>query len=81
MEGENSEFMWLQVTKIDDKLIHGLLDNNPVALKEAKHGTDVHISIDDVDDWLYSTGPGKEDVKGGYTLRVFDELAQAEPKK
>lgn len=81
MEGENSEFMWLHVTKIDDKLVHGLLDNNPVALKEVKHGADIHIPIADVDDWLYTTGPGKDDVKGGFTLRVFDDLTQAESKK
>lgn len=80
-EGENSEFMWLHVTEIDDKLVHGLLDNNPVALKEAKHGADIHIPVAEVDDWIYSTGPGKDNVKGGFTLRVLDELAVAEPKK
>jgi hypothetical protein len=40
---------------------------------------DLHIPIADVDDWLYSTGAGK-DTQGGYTLRLFDELAQARQK-
>ena len=80
VEGENSEYLWLRVIDIDDKLVHGVLDNDPVALKTAKHGSDIHIPVADVDDWLYSTGPGKDDVKGGYTLRRFDELADASPK-
>ncbi|MES2595783.1 MAG: DUF2314 domain-containing protein [Verrucomicrobiota bacterium] len=81
VEGENSEFLWLKVIDIDDKLVHGVLDNDPVALTKTKHGADVHIEVSDVDDWLYGTDTGKDDVKGGYTLRLFDDLAKASPKK
>ena len=79
-EGDQSEFLWLQVTDIDDTIVHGILDNDPADLKKIARGIDLHIPIVDVDDWLYSTGKGKADVKGGYTLRVFDELVQAQPK-
>lgn len=79
MEGDNGEYMWLQVTSIDDKLVHGLLDSDPTTLKKVKRGADLHIPIADVDDWLYSKG--KDDTHGGYTLRLFEKLAQAKEKK
>ena len=81
LEGDNAEYLWLQVTDIDDTLIHGKLDNDPTDLKKIARGADLHIPIADVDDWLYSTGTGKEDFKGGYTLRLFDQLAQDGQKK
>ena len=79
-EGDQSEYLWLQVTDIDDTLVHGKLDNDPSDLKKVTLGADLHIPIADVDDWLYSSGKGKADVKGGYTLRLFDEIVQAQPK-
>lgn len=79
IEGEASEYVWLQITDIDDTQVHGKLDSDPETLTKAKRGADLHIPIADVDDWLYSTGTGK-DTQGGYTLRLFDELAQARQK-
>ncbi|MHB1082957.1 MAG: DUF2314 domain-containing protein [Prosthecobacter sp.] len=79
IEGEASEYVWLQITDIDDTQVHGKLDSDPESLTKAKRGADLHIAIADVDDWLYSTGAGK-DTQGGYTLRLFDELAQAKQK-
>ena len=78
VEGGNGEFLWLQVTSIDDTLVHGKLDSDPETLKKVKRGAELHIPIAEVDDWLYSSG--KNDTHGGYTLRLFDELAQAKPK-
>ena len=83
LEGDKGEYLWLQVSDIDDKLVHGKLDNDPATLKKIARGADLHIPIDEVDDWLYSTGSGKdassgkEEVKGGFTLRLFDQLAKA----
>ena len=83
LEGDKGEYLWLQVSDIDDKLVHGKLDNDPATLKKVARGADLHIPIDEVDDWLYSTGSGKdassgkEEVKGGFTLRLFDQLAKA----
>ncbi len=79
LEGDKGEYLWLRVTDIDDTLIHGRLDNDPADLKKVVRGADLHIPIAEVDDWLYTTGAGNEDTKGGYTLRVFDEIAQAKP--
>jgi uncharacterized protein YegJ (DUF2314 family) len=79
LEGASVEYMWLQVTSIDDKLVHGKLDSDPETLKKVKRGAELHIPIDEVDDWLYSTSKGES--HGGYTLRLFDALTQAKAKK
>ena len=79
LEGANVEYMWLQVTSIDDTLVHGKLDSDPETLKKVKRGAELHMPIADVDDWLFSTGKGES--HGGYTLRLFDALAQAKAKK
>ena len=81
LEDSNGEYLWLQVTEIDDHLVHGVLDNDPELLKKIVRGADLHIAIADVDDWLYTTGSGKGEPVGGFTLRLFDQLAQAALKK
>lgn len=87
LEGDKGEYLWLQVSDMDDKLVHGKLDNDPETLKKVARGADLHIPIAEVDDWLYSTIPakgesaGKEEIKGGFTLRLFDQLAQAKNQK
>ena len=87
LEGDKGEYLWLQVSDIDDKLVHGKLDNDPADLKKVARGADLHIAIEDVDDWLYSTsatkegGSGKEELKGGFTLRLFDQIAKAKRQK
>ncbi len=84
LEGDKGEYLWLQVSDIDDKVVHGKLDNDPESLKKVARGQDLHIPIEEVDDWLYSTRSGKdgkEEIKGGFTLRLFDQLAEAKRQK
>ena len=87
LEGEKGEYLWLQVTDIDDKVVHGKVDNDPATLKKVARGADLHIPIAEVDDWLYNTAPAKgensakEESKGGYTLRVFDQLAKSKRRE
>lgn len=87
VEGDKSEYLWLQVSDIDDKEIHGTIDNDPAALKKVAIGADLHIPIAEVDDWLYSItankdgSPDKEEIKGGFTLRLFEQLAKAKNPK
>ena len=38
LKGDNGEYLWLPVTDIDDKLVHGKLDNDPASLKKVKRG-------------------------------------------
>lgn len=73
-EGEKAEYLWLSVTNIDGERVHGTLANAPVDLKGLKLGQDLHIKIDEVDDWLY-VGPDKQP-KGGFTQKALAEAAQ-----
>ncbi|HWL93709.1 MAG TPA: DUF2314 domain-containing protein [Phycisphaerae bacterium] len=70
VEGDNVEYLWLNVTSIDDSHVHGTLANAPVDLEGFKLGQEVHIIIDDVGDWIY-IGPDKEP-KGAFTHRVLE---------
>jgi uncharacterized protein YegJ (DUF2314 family) len=65
-EGENVEYMWVNVTSIDGGTIRGTLDNEPVGLKGLKVGQEVELKVADVDDWLYIGSDNKP--VGGYTL-------------
>jgi uncharacterized protein YegJ (DUF2314 family) len=65
-EGENVEYMWINVTSIDGDTVRGTLDNEPVGLKGVKAGQAVEIKVADVDDWLYIGSDNKP--VGGYTL-------------
>ena len=64
LEGDKGEYLWLQVSDIDDKLVHGKLDNDPATLKKVARGADLHIPIDEVDDWLYSIASAKGENSG-----------------
>ena len=83
LEGDKGEYLWLQVTDVDDKVVHGKVDNDPTMLKKVVRGADLHIPIAEVDDWLYNNAPAKGESaakvesKGGYTLRVFDQIAKS----
>ncbi len=77
-EGDNAEFLWLIVDSIDDMKVHGQLDNQPSTVMNLKMGQDLHIPVADVDDWIYLNKEKKP--VGGFTIKVFDQLAQPKPK-
>lgn len=69
VEGDDSEYMWLSVTSIDKNNVHGTLDNAPVALTKLKIGQDLHVNINEVDDWIYI---GTDNVPvGGFTKEAL----------
>lgn len=74
-EGENAEYMWLRVSAIDGEAVHGTLDNEPAQLSNLHLGQDLHIKLDDVDDWAY-IGRDKKP-RGGFTIKALDQIAQA----
>jgi uncharacterized protein YegJ (DUF2314 family) len=74
IEGEQSEYMWLTVTELDEHAVHGMLANEPEKLSGLKMGQDLHIPIDDVDDWLY-IGTDKQ-VRGDFTRKALEEAAK-----
>lgn len=69
------EFMWLQVTGIENDMIYGILDNDPISIKKVKSGSKVRIPCQELNDWAYSEG---ERLVGGFTWEV---LGAKPPKK
>ena len=66
--------MWLSVTTIDGEQVHGMLDNEPTVVTGFKMGQDLHIKVEDMDDWLY-LDPDKNSV-GGFTIKALEKTAQ-----
>lgn len=77
-EGDETEYIWLTVEAIDEEKVHGQLDSEPDTITNLKTGQDLHIKIDDVDDYIYLTAEKKP--VGGFTILVFDNQAQTPAK-
>ncbi len=73
VEGDDAEYMWLTVDAIDETKVHGRLDNEPATLTKLKMGQDLHITLADVDDWIYLNSE-KQPV-GGFTRKVLSQAA------
>ena len=73
-EGDDAEYMWLTVDAIDEAKVHGRLDNEPATLTKLKLGQDLHITLADVDDWIYLNSE-KQPV-GGFTSKVLSQATE-----
>jgi uncharacterized protein YegJ (DUF2314 family) len=71
--GDNTEFIWLEVTAIEGDRIYGTLANEPGDLGPLKLGSRVSVSVSDLNDWCYVDSTG--DLKGGFTVAVVMEAA------
>jgi uncharacterized protein YegJ (DUF2314 family) len=67
-DGPATEFMWLSVTSIENRLILGELDNDPVNVKNVRSGSRVRIPDTEVNDWLICD---QENMLGGFTIEVL----------
>jgi len=68
-EGKKREYMWVTVDSIEDDTIYGVLINDPHELMNVYRGSDVVISHDRLNDWIFP-GTGGDPV-GGFTLEVL----------
>ncbi len=68
-DGENSEFMWVQVTFADDQRIEGILVNEPHELDHVHCGQAVTVDIEKLNDWIFPDENG--DMVGGFTLDII----------
>lgn len=71
--GENTEYIWLTVTAIENGVIYGQLGNDPVNLGNLRCNDRVRVNVDSLNDWLYTTDDGYE---GGFTVKVLAEIAR-----
>ncbi|MEM7782305.1 MAG: DUF2314 domain-containing protein [Planctomycetota bacterium] len=73
--GDNTEFIWINVTAVENGIIYGELANEPVDLGNLQLGSRVRTKVDDLNDWAYFDG---DQSKGLFTLQV---LADAQKRK
>jgi uncharacterized protein YegJ (DUF2314 family) len=67
-DGEQSEFMWVSVQRIDGDQITGRLENSPASLTNVKEGDTVTVSLNDLNDWLCEIDG---ETVGGFTMKVM----------
>jgi len=65
---DHQEFMWVQVLDIEEDRIIGVLDNDPVYVKNLRAGDRVISQPDDVIDWIFK---GDDDLVGNFTGPVI----------
>ena len=75
---ENKEFMWVEVTSLDDEFVTGKLANDPVWVKDLKLGSKVKRKISEIADWMYIKDG---DIVGGYSVKVLLKRQEEEQAK
>jgi uncharacterized protein YegJ (DUF2314 family) len=78
-EGDARENMWVTGLRLEDGVLHGTLDNEPVLLRAVKAGDPVRVAPDSISDWM---AVDRAAVCGGFTTRILaprEEAPAAEP--
>jgi uncharacterized protein YegJ (DUF2314 family) len=76
-EKGRTEFMWISVSALENGMIYGRLDNEPVKVKNLRSGSCVRVPVRDLNDWLYTRG---DLMAGGFTIDVVAKV-QKRPKE
>lgn len=77
--GENTEFIWIEVTAIENDVIYGKLANDPVDLGDLKCGSRVKVASSELNDWGYMDE--KDKFIGGFTIKVIQQVAEENAKQ
>ncbi len=76
-----TEHMWVQVTKIENETIHGTLDSLPRTVTHVGLGQPVTVHLEDLEDWMYTTGIGRSHATiGGFSLAALQSRASEDPR-
>ncbi len=71
--GRNTEYIWSNITCIENGIIYGKLCNQPVSLKGLSAGDRVRIRETELNDWIYKDN---DEIKGGFTIKVLKSIRQ-----
>jgi uncharacterized protein YegJ (DUF2314 family) len=71
-EGDEVEFMWVEVSAADENGFKGTLANEPVDLKQLKAGQAVAVDVAALNDWMYADAKGA--LRGGFTIKVIEQI-------
>lgn len=64
-DGEQGEWMWVDVWRIKDEMIEGKLGNKPASVHNVRESDQVTVKASEIGDWLYQDG---ERLVGGFSL-------------
>lgn len=65
--GDNTEFIWLDVTAVDGDTIRGNLANDPMDLGALREGDEVETTVDELNDWIMVRNGERI---GGFTVNI-----------
>jgi uncharacterized protein YegJ (DUF2314 family) len=71
-EGNQVEWMWITVEKIEGAHVTGVVDNEPSMVKNVSMGQRVTIDKGRVADWLIIERP--KHLRGGYSISVLEQI-------
>lgn len=75
IDGDNTEFMWVGVTGIENDIIYGKLENSPANVKTVDEGDTVRVKVEDLNDWMCVIN---DTPTGAFTLKVLSERNRGE---
>jgi len=77
-DGQEREYIWINVTAIENNVIYGKLGNEPVNLPRFKLDDKVRVPVNELNDWIYTAG---DDFHGGFTFEVLTQAAKEKAKR
>lgn len=69
----NTEFIWIQVTALENGIVYGNLANDPVNLGSLRIGARVQAPSAELNDWCFVNLEGQ--MTGGFTIQVIRDVA------
>ena len=74
-DGPNVEHMWVNELDYDGTVITGVLNNDPNWVQSVSAGDSVHLSLDDLTDWMFCCQGA---VYGGFTVNLMRSRMSAD---
>ncbi len=76
-DGHNTEYIWVNVSAIENDIIYGTLGNDPVNLRGYRLDDRIRVPLHDLNDWMYIID---DQIHGGFTLEVFKQISRPQPE-
>jgi uncharacterized protein YegJ (DUF2314 family) len=75
----NTEFIWIEVTAIENDTIYGTLANDPMDLGSLRLGSRVKTTAAELNDWLFFDE--SDEMQGGFTIKVVEAISKERAKE
>lgn len=74
-DGTHTEFMWVQVTGMENQIVYGTLENTPANVSAVEEGDIVRVKVGEINDWLCTI---EGDMAGAFTMKVLNDRTDSE---